>query len=408
MVTARRVRRRRTAGPAVERHPLGRRRPRPRRASSAARPRGPTPSGSVPLAAFTVTQAALAGRARARAAGRHAPRSCCRTTGSPRRILGGDADRVAPGDGDHRPRRRVRHGLLVAGQRVTTASTSSSARSASRLVAAAGGRRPPRWSAPARRHGRRGRQRRQHGAPRWASNIGPGDVVVSLGTSGTVFGVHDQPTAEPTGIVAGFADATGRFLPLVCTLNAARVLGAAPPCSAPTWPASTELALAGARGSRRPGPAALPRRRAHPRPAHGHRHHRRPDPRQRDPGQPRPGGRRGDALRPRRRRRRRCVAQGLETRRVLLIGGAARSEAVQRIAPDLFGAPIVVPSPGGVRRPRRRPPGRLGPRRPRLLRRRGPPLAPGRGRRPRPRRPDRRRRRRATYRELRLAMHPGS
>ena len=39
------------------------------------------------------------------------------------------------------------------------------------------------------------------------------------------------------------------------------------------------------------------------------------------------------------------VAQGLETRRVLLIGGAARSEAVQRIAPDLFGVPVVVPSP---------------------------------------------------------------
>ena len=34
----------------------------------------------------------------------------------------------------------------------------------------------------------------------------------------------EAPTADPTGFVAGFADATGRFLPLVCTLNAARVL----------------------------------------------------------------------------------------------------------------------------------------------------------------------------------------
>lgn len=50
----------------------------------------------------------------------------------------------------------------------------------------------------------------------------PGDVVVSIGTSGTVYAVHD--TATGTGIVAGFADATGRFLPLVCTFNAARVL----------------------------------------------------------------------------------------------------------------------------------------------------------------------------------------
>ena len=37
---------------------------------------------------------------------------------------------------------------------------------------------------------------------------------------------HRQPTADPTGAVAGFADATGRFLPLVCTSNAAKVLDA--------------------------------------------------------------------------------------------------------------------------------------------------------------------------------------
>jgi xylulokinase len=49
------------------------------------------------------------------------------------------------------------------------------------------------------------------------------DVVISLGTSGTVFAVSDTPTADPSGAVAGFADATGRFLPLVCTLNATKV-----------------------------------------------------------------------------------------------------------------------------------------------------------------------------------------
>ncbi|MGA8209888.1 MAG: FGGY family carbohydrate kinase, partial [Nocardioidaceae bacterium] len=58
-------------------------------------------------------------------------------------------------------------------------------------------------------------------------DLEPGDVVVSLGTSGTVFAMADRPTADPSGIVAGFADATGGFLPLVCTLNAARVVGAA-------------------------------------------------------------------------------------------------------------------------------------------------------------------------------------
>ena len=54
----------------------------------------------------------------------------------------------------------------------------------------------------------------------------PGDVAISLGTSGTVYTVSDAPTADPTGAVAGFADATGRFLPLVCTLNATQVTDA--------------------------------------------------------------------------------------------------------------------------------------------------------------------------------------
>jgi xylulokinase len=50
-----------------------------------------------------------------------------------------------------------------------------------------------------------------------------GDVALSLGTSGTVYTVADRPTADGHGLVAGFADATGRFLPLVCTLNATQV-----------------------------------------------------------------------------------------------------------------------------------------------------------------------------------------
>ena len=55
---------------------------------------------------------------------------------------------------------------------------------------------------------------------------GPGDVVVSLGTSGVVSAVSPTETADPTGIIAGFASASGEYLPLVCTLNAARVLDA--------------------------------------------------------------------------------------------------------------------------------------------------------------------------------------
>ena len=56
--------------------------------------------------------------------------------------------------------------------------------------------------------------------------ICPGDAVMSLGTSGTVFASTSVPTADATGFVAGFADATGGHLPLVCTLNAMKVTDA--------------------------------------------------------------------------------------------------------------------------------------------------------------------------------------
>lgn len=53
--------------------------------------------------------------------------------------------------------------------------------------------------------------------------LGPRDVAMSLGTSGTVYAVSSTGTADQTGAVAGFADAAGGFLPLVCTLNATKV-----------------------------------------------------------------------------------------------------------------------------------------------------------------------------------------
>ncbi len=56
--------------------------------------------------------------------------------------------------------------------------------------------------------------------------LAPGEVAISIGTSGVVSAVCEDPTADATGAVSGFADATGRYLPLVCTLNAAKVLDA--------------------------------------------------------------------------------------------------------------------------------------------------------------------------------------
>ena len=59
-----------------------------------------------------------------------------------------------------------------------------------------------------------------------AAGIGgePGELVISLGTSGVAFMVANAPTTDPTGEVCGFADATGRYLPLACMINCTQVV----------------------------------------------------------------------------------------------------------------------------------------------------------------------------------------
>ena len=79
--------------------------------------------------------------------------------------------------------------------------------------------------------------------------VAEGAAVVSLGTSGTAFTKSQQQTHEPTGTVAGFADATGEFLPLVCTLNGARNLVAAAQVLGVTLTELSELALSAEPGS---------------------------------------------------------------------------------------------------------------------------------------------------------------
>lgn len=56
--------------------------------------------------------------------------------------------------------------------------------------------------------------------------IAAGEYVVSLGTSGTAFAISETPTGDPSGVICGFADATGRFLPLVCLINCTRTADA--------------------------------------------------------------------------------------------------------------------------------------------------------------------------------------
>jgi len=79
--------------------------------------------------------------------------------------------------------------------------------------------------------------------------LGSGDVAISIGTSGTVFATAERPTADATGAVAGFADATGRFLPLVCTLNAAKVTAAVARLLGTDLDGLARLALAAPPGS---------------------------------------------------------------------------------------------------------------------------------------------------------------
>ena len=172
-----------------------------------------------------------------------------------------------------------------------------------------------------------------------------GDVVVSLGTSGVVGAVSETAVHDPTGIVAGFADATGRHLPLVVTLNAAQVLDATARLLGVDHGELARLALAAPSGAG--GLVLVPYlggERTPDRPlATGALH-----------------GLTQRTMTPEHLARaavegllcgladgiEALVAQGVEVRRVLLTGGGARSEAVQRIAPAVFGRTVLVPAPG--------------------------------------------------------------
>ena len=179
--------------------------------------------GVVPVASFTATKLrwlADAEPAQRRPDGRRLP---------PARLADLAAlGRPRPGHAGDRPRRRQRHRLLVGAHRRVPA-----------RPAGARDARPAAGRAPGRRAGRG----RGHPAPAGrpcsgpgtgdnaAAALGlaarPGDVIVSIGTSGVVSAVTPTAVADPSGTVAGFADASGHHLPLVATLNAARVLDAA-------------------------------------------------------------------------------------------------------------------------------------------------------------------------------------
>jgi xylulokinase len=50
-------------------------------------------------------------------------------------------------------------------------------------------------------------------------NVVPGQLTMSLGTSGTLFAYADRPIVDPQGNIAAFCSSTGGWLPLLCTMN---------------------------------------------------------------------------------------------------------------------------------------------------------------------------------------------
>lgn len=174
---------------------------------------------------------------------------------------------------------------------------------------------------------------------------GPGDVIVSVGTSGTVFAVTQQPTSDAGGLVAGFADATGDFLPLIATLNAARVLTAGATLLGVDHDRLAALALGAPAGAN--GVVLLPYLEGERTPnlphATGSLHGltlagATPDIIARAVVEGMLCGLADglDAI----------TAQGVGVERMLLIGGGAKNPAVQAIAPQIFGLPVTVPPAG--------------------------------------------------------------
>ena len=174
--------------------------------------------------------------------------------------------------------------------------------------------------------------------------LAPGEIAVSVGTSGTAYAVTTVASADPSGAIAGFADATGRFLPLVCTINAALVLDAVAAMLGTDAAGLSARALAAGPGAG--GITLLPY-------FDGERTPVRPGA---------TGVLHGLTTRnatPENLARAAVEAvlasladvasllhgDGAQPERVLLIGGGARSEAVRAAAPGIFGTPVDVPEP---------------------------------------------------------------
>ena len=172
-----------------------------------------------------------------------------------------------------------------------------------------------------------------------------GQGVLSLGTSGVVSVIAREATQDPSGTVAGFADGTGKFLPLACTLNGARVLDATAKLLGVSHKQLAELALAAAPGAG--GLTLLPY-------FEGERTPNLPDATgslygitaaNLNPANIARASIEGllcglaEALQA-------ITALGVSVDALTMVGGAARNAAVQAIAPAIFGMNVSLPEPG--------------------------------------------------------------
>jgi len=172
-----------------------------------------------------------------------------------------------------------------------------------------------------------------------------GDLVISLGTSGTAFAVSSISTHDPSGEIAGFADATGNFLPLACTLNAAKVFATIADTLGVSLDTFSELALAAPSGAG--GLRLLPH-------FDGERTPNRPNARANFQGMTHQNFTRENMAR--------AAIEGVvggmvfaaealkktgfKANRILLIGGAAKNPAVQAISAEMFNSGITIPPTG--------------------------------------------------------------
>ncbi|MFJ6041901.1 xylulokinase [Brachybacterium paraconglomeratum] len=176
-------------------------------------------------------------------------------------------------------------------------------------------------------------------------SLGPGDVSVSIGTSGVCAMVSDARPGDASGTVTGFADATGRFLPMTTTINASRILEAGRALLGVSHDEMAELALASEPGAN--GVTLLPY-------FDGERTPNRPHARATLTGMS-SSTTREDVARAYVEALLCSLADGITSleertgtaaRRITLIGGGARSRAVQQLAPAIFGREVTIAPDG--------------------------------------------------------------